>query len=327
VVNSEGIGPLTGIVDISAGGNFSLAVNSDGFALAWGNNESYQLGDLTNYDRKTPLIVQRPEGDPLTDIVDISAGGGHAVARKSDGSVYVWGFNKWTEENPPRLGVDTEDLYVIGTYQVPGVSNVVKISTAGDDPSILALKSDGTALAWGNNFDGQLCQETSEDVIENPATVKGPGGEGNLTNITQISATLFYSLFLRSDGTVWGCGYNGYSSLAQGTWEDYYLFPVQAKSPDEQGYLTNVANISKETLAGNSFAITSGNSVFAWGDNSLGQLGIGIYGINKNLPTPLLFAGYAIYSGNLNGEPLTGVSVGSENSENLSFLVSPDGGN
>jgi alpha-tubulin suppressor-like RCC1 family protein len=265
VVNSEGNGYLEGIVDISAGGNFSLAVDQNGYVRAWGNNEEYQLGDLTRYDRKRPVTVKKPGGATLTGIVEVSAGWWHAAARNSDGEVYVWGLNRWDVNENPRLGVNPGGLYVIGAYKVGGVSNVIKISTANDDPNILALKSDGTVLAWGANWNGQLCQGTNGNVIVSPATVKGPGGEGNLTNVIQISAGPFHSTFLLSDGTVWACGYNGYGTLGQGDNQDDSSYPVQVKSPSGEGYLTGISKIGEKPVGSSSFAITSSGSVLGWG--------------------------------------------------------------
>ena len=330
VVNSEGIGPLEGVVDISAGGFNSFAVTSSGHVVAWGNNEDHQLGiggDLPPYNfRPRPEAVRLAGGwGFVSDAVAVSAGWFHVVALRNNGTVYIWGRNKWGDDTP-YLGVNSQDELVSSATLVPDLDNVIAVSAGQDYPITLALKSNGTVVAWGPNWDGQLCQGHS-DPVENPTTIKGPGGEGNLTNITKISASSWHTLFLRSDGTVWGCGYNGSGSLAQGNYEEYYLYPVQVKSPDGEGYLTNVVNISGKGINEGNFAITSGNKVYAWGNNPNGQLGIGNFGGGVNLPTPLLLGGYAVYSVNLNGETLTKVSVNSENSENLSFLISPDGEN
>src|SRR5688572_24003950 len=67
-----------------------------------------------------------------------------------------------------------------------GPTNLIALSTAMDHS--LALKSDGTVFAWGNNMNGQC------DV---------PAG---LSGVTKIAAGEFFSVALRSNGSlvVWG---------------------------------------------------------------------------------------------------------------------------
>jgi hypothetical protein len=68
----------------------------------------------------------------------ISAGGGHNLALKYDGTVVAWGCS----------GVD------YGQCTVPaGLDEVVAISAGAEHN--LALKDDGTVVAWGDNFRGQ----------------------------------------------------------------------------------------------------------------------------------------------------------------------------
>ncbi len=69
----------------------------------------------------------------------------------------------------------------------------------------LALKSDGTVWAWGNNDKGQLCDGTT-NARPTPGQIPG------LTGVTQISGGPgsdygFGSGYaLKSDGTVWRGG-------------------------------------------------------------------------------------------------------------------------
>ncbi|MEY4530896.1 MAG: hypothetical protein RLZZ156_1617, partial [Deinococcota bacterium] len=77
----------TGIVAISAGGNHSLALKDNGTMLAWGFDDSGQLGDDATLALKfTPVVVSS-----ATDIVAISAGNGHSLALKDNGTMLGWG--------------------------------------------------------------------------------------------------------------------------------------------------------------------------------------------------------------------------------------------
>jgi alpha-tubulin suppressor-like RCC1 family protein len=81
---------LGGIVRVAAGGFHTLALMSNGRLLAWGANDSGQLGDGTTVDRALPVLV-RDLGD--AEVVDIAAGMDFSVALLADGSVLTWGGN------------------------------------------------------------------------------------------------------------------------------------------------------------------------------------------------------------------------------------------
>ena len=82
------VSALSGIIAISAGTNFSLALKNDGTVWAWGFNEDGELGNGTNTKTNVPVQVSS-----LTGIIAISGGYYHAIALKSDGTVWAWGFN------------------------------------------------------------------------------------------------------------------------------------------------------------------------------------------------------------------------------------------
>jgi alpha-tubulin suppressor-like RCC1 family protein len=150
---------LTNAIAIAAGRNFNLAVKADGTVSGWGD---YAGG-----------ASEIPDG--LSNVVAVAAGWGHSLALKSDGTVAGWGDDTYGEATPPD-----------------GLSNVVAIAAGGgnDLSSLngdkfghsLALKSDGTVVAWGKNNAGQ-------------ANVP-PG----LSNVVAIAAGARHSLALLRDG-------------------------------------------------------------------------------------------------------------------------------
>jgi hypothetical protein len=83
------------VVDIEAGGLFSLAIDEDGKVYSWGSNTYGSLGDFTDLSqRSVPAPIYNDELLFDKSIIQISAGHAHAIALSSEGRVYVWGYNQ-----------------------------------------------------------------------------------------------------------------------------------------------------------------------------------------------------------------------------------------
>lgn len=130
----------------------------------------------------------------------------------------------------------------------------------GDGFASMALKSDGTVWAWGNNDRGQLGDGTKRKR-NFPAQVK------ELDEVIAIAPRQA----LRSDGTVWCWGYNREGQCGDGT-NSPRLTPVQVK--DLYGV--------KAIYAGT--AVRDDGTVWTWGHNNYGQLGDGT---TKNRRNPV----------------------------------------
>src|SRR3989338_2173081 len=134
----------------------------------------------------------------------------------------------------------------------------------------LALKSDGTVWAWGNNSDGQLGdRETINRRI--PVEVLG------LKEVIAIAGESTNSLVLKSDGTVWVWGNNSDGQLGDGTTKKKY-FPVQTQG------LKDVIAIAGGNSHG--IALKSNGTVWTWGNNKNGQLGDNTT-TNRNIPVQI----------------------------------------
>jgi len=136
--------------------------------------------------------------------------------------------------------------------KVQGLGNVVDIAAGGS--RTLVLKSNGTVMEWGDESGG-----SSKPIP--PTSVKG------LTSIVGIFAGVVHRLALKSDGTVWawGSGYAG--DLGDGTGFDSDT-PVQVIN------LSGVVTLNTG-VGDHNFAIKADNTVWGWGRNDMGQLGIG----------------------------------------------------
>lgn len=310
------------VTKICAGTSISVALKSNGTVWTWGTNIQGLLGNGSNMT-DSPIPVQV---SGLLDVVDISAGGSHVLALKSDGSVWAWGMN-WSGQ----LGNGTGGFFQFMNYPVKvyNLSGAAKIFAGGNFS--FAIKKDGTVWAWGDNssyfgngnFMGSyipvqisnlqglslaIGRNSHNLAISTNGTAYAWGtnwyGElGNGTNaflsssnfpqqilslsgIVQVSPGSFYSLALRNDGTVWSWGVNWENQLGNGTTTFLSNVPTQVVRDSSGNPLTNIRVISAGYK--HSLVIRNDGSVLAWGNNSSGQLGIG-NNISSNIPLKVLF--------------------------------------
>ncbi len=244
---------LTAATAVAAGDNHALALKSDGTVRSWGSNTWGQLGNGTTTPSTVPVQVLN-----LTSITAVKAGCCHSLALKSDGTVWAWGKAFLGNGATTNSSVPVQ-VKVSSTKNLTGVTAIA----AGRGHSV-ALKSDGTVWAWGDNGNGQLGNGTTTNAT---FAVK----VNNLTGVTAIAAGEEDSLALKSNGTVWAWGKNNVGQLGNGTTTDSSV-PVQVSN------LTGVTAIATGLglgSAGHSLAIKSDQTVWAWGANGYGELGNG----------------------------------------------------
>ena len=245
---------LSDVDQIAAGNDHVLALNSDGTVEAWGLNNAGQLGNGSTASSDTPVTVQG-----LSDVVQVAAGGlpgwaGHSVALKSDGTVWTWGYGKHGQ-----LGQGANASNPVPT-QVPGLTGIVQIAANGDNT--YALKSDGTVYAWGDDGFDQIGNPGAANNQNTPLQVQ------NLSDVVAITADGTAALAIKADGTVWAWGDNNTGELGDGAvCGKYCVTPVQAVG------LTSTAEVAGGYV--HSLAETIAGAVYAWGNNSSGQLGNG----------------------------------------------------
>lgn len=240
------VSSLNNIIAIAGGDKHSLALKNDGTVWAWGYNSLGQLGNGTSYrNSNTPVQVVN-----LSNIIAIAGGIDHSLALKNDGTVWAWG-----ENNYGQLGNGTTTFYSTTPVQVSNLTNIIAIAAEYDH--CLALKSDGTVWAWGNNNYGQLGDgSTTNHNI--------PVQVGNLSNVKAIAVGKYYSAALTSDGKVWTWGYNCYGQLGNNT-------SINSSIPVQAGNLINIIAIA--TGENHCLALQNDGTIWAWGLNHVGQIG------------------------------------------------------
>jgi alpha-tubulin suppressor-like RCC1 family protein len=172
------VAALTNVIRIAAGpGRYTtrlVAVRKDGGVSTW------EGGAI--YDDKFKSFVVPPAG--LSNVIEVAAGAGHSLALRSEGTVVGWGQNQVGEATgvPSSEEPWTSSGRAILAGQV--LSNAVAIAASAGYS--LALKRDGTVVAWGR-------------MINEYYPVIVPEG---LSNVIAISAGEEFCLAITTNSTV-----------------------------------------------------------------------------------------------------------------------------
>ena len=264
---------LENIIAVSAGrsGEYSLALDVNGFVWAWGLNNKGQLGNGESglgLKELTPVQVKGEQpgtGTYLEHIVEVSIGWDHTLALEEyeeydllkaqqdpnytgpdpnhQGRVYSWGSNgevSWEGYcNGGQLGdgsYDSNSTPVVvrageQNQQYPDSNLIGIIAVSAGENHSIALDVNGFVFAWGYNGFGEC------DVPE-------------YDDFTAIAAGGFYSLGLRADGSIaaWGRDHVG-----------------QLDVPAGNDFVTISAG------DGHALALRADGTLAAWGWNSYGQ--------------------------------------------------------
>ncbi len=235
---------LSNVTAIACGGLHTIARKSDGTVWTWGRNNLGQLGNGTTSDTNMATQVAGFSG-----VSNIEAGTYFTLALKTDGTVWTWGDNSRSELgltiDSMTLGSSNRPTVVVATNGVGTLSNVVAIS-AGNYHAV-ALKGDGTVLAWGYNLYGQLGEGDYVSEKSVPVQVVGLGSVSALAGAAGGgSGNRNHTVALKTNGTVWAWGDNQYGQVGPPMAQYKTNLPVQVAS---LSLITAVAAGGQHTLA------------------------------------------------------------------------------
>jgi len=257
------------------GSPFTLALKTDGTLWAWGGNYYGQLGlgvatgTANNHNsRNTPHQVGLH-----TDWEFVTVGTSFAFGIRANGLLYSWGQNAHGQTGrntdsgntnaPARVGAQTDWRYVDAGWG-----------------HALALRGDGMMYAWGNN---QLGRTTLGGNGTSPGNTLTPqritaNNAGGATRWLDVSAGAEYSLAIRSDGTLWAWGNraNGLTGLIPASTTDNAAGRTERLTPRQVGTDNNWQFVNAGSDM--SMGIRTNGTLWSWGNNDGGRLGLGTTG-------------------------------------------------
>ena len=267
---------LGNVKEIACGTSHSVALTEEGYIYAWGHNLLSQLGNGSYNNSNVPILVPG-----ISNVMRIASGKYDTLAIDQSGQVWAWGY--YTTQNPKQINAD-------------GLNGAKRIS-AGDN-SFYIVDIDGCIWSWGLNSKGEIGNGTTTRYYT-PQKIE------NTRGIQEISAGLNFAIALKADGGILAWGKDDKGQLGDGTWNGYsfprYLSGFNDIKEISSGYWNTIfllqdeyiydyesgpsPNLKKKsgidsiktvsTGWGYCIALKNDGTVYAWGNNGVGQLGNG----------------------------------------------------
>jgi alpha-tubulin suppressor-like RCC1 family protein len=253
------------INSISAGEEFTCATTTGGTGYCWGSNEWGELGRGNRISSPVPAVVNGGIA-----FASISAGAGHACGvEQVFRALYCWGRNTSGE-----LGVGSTDMYRtapdVGREVLPNVNSV----SAGEFVGAFSCAEDfSVPLCWGSNSGGQLGSLSTLGASSTPVPIDLATQDfilgvtaGGAHACTWTSARVAYCWGRNVEGQVGSASTNS-------------SFPQPTRVVGTQAFVSLTAG------SGHTCGLTGEMTVYCWGANDLGQLGIGGNTLGESKPT------------------------------------------
>ncbi|HEX3510917.1 MAG TPA: IPT/TIG domain-containing protein [Solirubrobacteraceae bacterium] len=288
---------LTGVTAIARGQFHTLAILSNGTAVAWGYNFYDELGTGNKIrESNVPIPVCTVSEFPckpehyLREVSAIAVGSTFSLALMRDGTVRSWGSNEQGQLGQGSIGTNTGTPTPVcaPSQKEPCAKYLsgVKSIAAGTTHS-LALLSTGAVLAWGDNEMGQLGNGATKDRGAPTPVCAGPEAspcKKHLAGVAAIAGGWEFSLALMNDATVKSWGENDGGELGDGTFTgqrcvnsavEQRLTVACMPTPVAVAGLNEVATIAAGPGSVSSLVVRKNGSLLTWGNNLGGSLGAG----------------------------------------------------
>jgi len=201
------VGSATPVTTFAGGTNWkqifcgdvhNAAIKTDGTLWTWGFNIYGPLGINDTTNRATPVTTFAGG----TNWKQVSTGGYHTAAIKTDGTLWTWGYN-----GQGQLGTNDTTNRNTPVTTFAGGTNWKQVSGGAASNISCAIKTDGTLWVWGYNNYGQL--GTNDTTNRNTPVTTFAGG----SNWKSVAGGWYHTAAIKTDGTLWVWGTSGNGQL------------------------------------------------------------------------------------------------------------------
>jgi len=252
LVNAEGRADGTNMA-ISTSRSTSFAIYPDGSLWGWGWNGSGKIGDGTTKTVYSPVRI-------MNDVVVVSSGDEHTMAIKSDNSLWGWGNNERGQLGNGKITIYDNDYNVVedNDHRTPVKIMEDVASVSAGDMHTMVIKTDGSL--WGFGTGAHRIGNNDSEVHLNPVWI--------MNDVVAVSSGLHHTMVIKTDGSLWTWGSNNFGQLGDGAggWFTQSLAPIKI--------MEDVVAVSSGST--HVMAIKSDGSLWGWGNNFYGQVGVGI---------------------------------------------------
>jgi alpha-tubulin suppressor-like RCC1 family protein len=310
---------------ITAGSSHACAITTDKDVFCWGSNGTGELGNNSSSVNMstTPMAVYTGGALNGKKVEMISAGYNHTCVITTDELAYCWGYNAHGELGNNSTTNSFEPVAVDMTGALKG-KKIRSISAGGDHTC--AMTVDAMAYCWGNNYSGQLGDNTTTDR-HTPVAVY-TGGLLNDRYIDSISAGGAHScVVVANQYRIYCWGENTQGQLGNGLKTNSSVaVAVGTGGVLYKKIMTVVASGNYTTCAKD-----ADGYLYCWGFGASGEMGNGtsedqnltplavtVAGVNKDDKAAYLEAGFAhicehtnsgrIYCWGYNGQGALGIN-------------------
>ena len=208
----------------------------------------------------------------------VSCGNRMMAAIKNDGTLWTWGIN-----SSGQLGDNTRTARCTPVTTFAGGINWKQVSAANNHCA--AIKTDGTLWVWGGNGNGNIGDNTTTTRCT-PVTTFAGG-----TNWKQVAGGNLSTAAIKTDGTLWTWGKNSYGQLGNLATTDRNT-PVTTFAGGTNWKQVSNSGGGSSSGAEYMIATKTDGTLWTWGNNGQGQLGINFQSLFSTRCTPVTtFAG------------------------------------
>jgi alpha-tubulin suppressor-like RCC1 family protein len=297
------VGSSAGWLKVAPGLSHVCAIQSAGGSptagtlWCWGLNTNGQLANDTydvdggpKFNAPYPLQVGSE-----TDWTDVAAGVSNTCGIKTDGTLWCWGTNRAGNSFngtvvPPQMG----DNFSPPVQMPAPAAGTAWTAVALGNNHLCGMRSDGSLWCWGENTVGQVGDGTT---TARTAPVQIGADAGWLS----VAAGDDHTCAVRADGTLWCWGDDSAGDIGVGSQTNTpILSPGQVGTNDSAAWTSVACGPEDDHVC----ATKADGTVWCWGSNTDGDLGVSSSSAYSQYPLQPVFAGLA------DGGFIAGVAVG-----------------